>query len=199
MKKLLLTVLFLTSLIAGAQERKWEHRIYVGAGLMNECAEGYSGSGLALKAGYGLRYFCAEQWSLTAGVTLRDVTENAFKNTLEGADDDHFTFLDVPAIAQYHVGRGKGSWSLGLGPVFSFCIANEHYYVDADPDSPLNQLDKCKKFAFGLQPSITYQLSRRWEIGIEANIGLTNIENTHNLTIGSKHLHDVTATIGIVL
>ena len=64
MKKLLLTVLFLTSLIAGAQERKWEHRISVGAGLMNERAEGYSGSGLALKAGYGLRYFCAEQWSL---------------------------------------------------------------------------------------------------------------------------------------
>ena len=199
MRKFLLAALLLCGLTVGAQERKWEHRFYAGGGLMKERADGYGSSGLALKAGYGLRRNLSEQWSLMAGVAVREVTENAFSSTLDGADDDHFTFLDVPLVAQYHVGRGRGSWALGLGPVFSFCVGNETYYIDADPKSPLSKLDKCKPFALGLQPSATYQLSRRLELGVEATVGLTNMKRTHGLTTGSKHIHDVVLTVGLRL
>ena len=77
-------------------------------------------------------------------------------------------------------------------------LKNDTYYIDADPQSPLNHLDKSKRFALGLQPAVTYRLSRHWELGVEANIGLTNIKDGHGLTSGSKHVHHVMATIGVV-
>ena len=206
MKKVILAALLLASLSVGAQERKWEHRLYVGAGLMAERETDGNSSGLALKAGYGLSYHWSEQWSLKAGVAVRDVTQNGFKDVfdgfggaVDGADDDHFTFLDVPVIAHYHIGQGRGSWALGLGPVLSFCVGNETYYIDADPQSPLSRLNKCKTFALGLQPSVTYRVSRHIEIGVEATLGLTNLKRTHALTTGSKRIHDVALTVGWVL
>lgn len=198
MKRLLWSLMLLAALNAQAQERKWEHRFSLGAGITAEREDGRTDNGLALRAGYALAYNLSEQWSLMAGLAIRDVSENTFGDAMDGADDDHFTFLDLPLVARYHVGQGKGSWALGLGPVLSYCISNDTYYIDADPQSPLNYLDKSKRFVLGLQPAVTYRLSRHWELGVEANIGLTNIKDGHGLTSGSKHIHYVMATIGVV-
>lgn len=43
-----------------------------------------------------------------AGVALRNVTESPFSSK-DGSDDDKFTFLDIPIVAQYHMaGQGNG-------------------------------------------------------------------------------------------
>ena len=130
MKRLLWSLMLLAALNAQAQERKWEHRFSLGAGITAEREDGSTDNGLALRAGYALAYNLSEQWSLMAGLAIRDVSENTFGDAMDGADDDHFTFLDLPLVARYHVGQGKGSWALGLGPVLSYCIGNDTYYID---------------------------------------------------------------------
>ena len=194
-----LVLMLMTTLATQAQERKWENKFYAGAGFMAAKGDGDSSSGLALQAGYGLMYRFAEHWSLMPGVAVRYVAENAFADSADGADDDAFTFLDIPLLVQHHVGSGKGSWTLGLGPVFSFCVGNDNYYVDADPQSPLNKLSKCKDFSLGLQPSINFQLSKHFSVGIDGHIGLTNLKRNHGLTSGSKHIHSLTAHVAWTL
>ena len=192
---MILILMLLTTLNIQAQNKKWEHNIYVGAGLMMKSEDSHSHQGLSLKAGYGLGYFFNGQWSVMPGLAVRNVEENPFAEAADGADEDGFTILDVPIVARYNVGNGTGSFTFGLGPVLSFCIDNETYYIDADPSSPLNKLNKCKTFSVGLQPSISYQMLKHLSIGLDGYYCLTNIKDTHGLTGGSKHIHDVTAKI----
>ena len=185
--------MLVVSLGVHAQVKKWEHNVYVGAGLMIDDHGYRTKKGLAFNAGYGLNYYFNEQWSLMPGVAVRQVSENGFADSADGADDDVFTFLDVPVVAQYHVGTGKGAWTLGLGPVFSFCVGNDTYYMDAAPGAKLNDLDKCKTFSFGLQPSVSYRLGKHFGIGLDGYISLSNMKNNHGLLSGSKHIHCIVA------
>ena len=103
--------------------------------------------------------------------------------------------LDVPVIAQYHLGR----WAFGLGPVFSFCISNDQYHYDY-PTSKLNGKDKIKNFYLGLQPSIKYQIGRHFRIGIDGQIGLHDVRKSYGFETQTtnKYLHNIVATIGVV-
>lgn len=198
MKQICLALLLLFALEADAQQKKWEHNVYAGAGLMME-GHGYSSeTGLALQAGYGLTYRFSDQWSVRPGVALRSVLENGFADSADGADDDVFTFLDIPILGQYQVGVGKGSLTFGLGPVFSFCVDNDTYYVDAEPWSPLNKLDKCTTFSFGLQPSIDYRVWKHLSVGVDGYVSLSNLKNNHGLTSGSKHIHCLGVHVGLL-
>ena len=125
----------------------------------------------------------------------RECTEHFFSSELYGEDSDDFIFLDVPVIAQYHLGR----WAFGLGPVFSFCISNDQYHYDY-PTSKLNGKDKIKKFYLGLQPSIKYQIGRHFRIGIDGQIGLHDVRKSYGFETQTtnKYLHNIVATIGVV-
>ena len=186
MKKIIISALLLMAAVSGfSQDRKWEHNIYVAGGLLIDREWGESETGVSMKLGYGLNYYF-----------IRQDAENFFSSAKDGADSDDFVFLDVPVLAQYHVDR----WTFGLGPVFSFCVSNDTYYVDHDPNSELNGKNKIKNFYLGLQPSIKYQIGRHFRIGIDGQIGLHDVRKSYGFETQTtnKYLHNIVATIGVV-
>ena len=106
--------------------------------------------------------------------------------------DDAFWFVDIPLLGRYHTGVGKRNWTFGVGPALSFCVRNETFYVDADPHSPLNHLDKCKAFTLGLQPTASYQFARHFNVGLDCFICLTDQKLHHGMASGSKYIHSFT-------
>lgn len=198
MKRTLISVLLLVAAVCvEAQEKKWEHNLYVAGGLLIDREWGENETGLSMKLGYGLNYYFSKSWSLMPGIAVTQEVQKPFTSS-DGGDEDNFTFLDVPVVMQFHT----GGWTFGLGPVFRFCISNDRYYIDAIticPEPSLNDKEKLKTLSFGLQPSIKYQLSRHFLIGVEGNIGLTNVNKPYDNVlrlISSKHLHSVVATVG---
>jgi hypothetical protein len=197
MKKIIISALLLLVAVTGySQDRKWEHNIYVAGGLLIDREWGESETGVSMKLGYGLNYYFSEHWSMMPGIDIRQDAENFFSSAKDGADSDDFVFLDVPVLAQYHVDR----WTFGLGPVFSFCVSNDTYYVDHDPNSKLNGKDKIKKFYLGLQPSVKYRIGKHFLVGIDGQIGLHDVRKSYGFETQTtnKYLHNIVATIGVV-
>ena len=181
MKKIIISALLLMAAVNGySQDRKWEHNIYVAGGLLIDREWGESETGVSMKL---------------PGIDIRRDTEHFFSSEVCGEDSDDFIFLDVPVIAQYHLGR----WAFGLGPVFSFCISNDQYHYDY-PTSKLNGKDKIKNFYLGLQPSIKYQIGRHFRIGIDGQIGLHDVRKSYGFETQTtnKYLHNIVATVGVV-
>ncbi len=196
MRIIVFALLLMAAVNGYSQDRKWEHNIYVAGGLLIDREWGESETGVSMKLGYGLNYYFSEHWSMMPGIDIRQDAENFFSSAKVGADSDDFVFLDIPILAQYHLDR----WAFGLGPVFSFCVSNDTYYVDHDPTSKLNGKDKIKKFYLGLQPSIKYQIGRHFCVGIDGQIGLHDVRKSYGFETQTtnKYLHNIVATIGVV-
>lgn len=196
MRKIVIALLLMAAVNGYSQDRKWEHNIYVAGGLLIDREWGESETGVSMKLGYGLNYYFSEHWSLMPGIDIRRDAENFFSSAKDGADSDDFVFLDVPVLAQYHVDR----WTFGLGPVFSFCVLNDTYYVDHDPNSELNGKNKIKDFYLGLQPSVKYRIGKHFLVGIDGQIGLHDVRKSYGFETQTtnKYLHNIVATIGVV-
>ena len=196
MRKIVIALLLMAAVNGYSQDRKWEHNIYVAGGLLIDREWGESETGVSMKLGYGLNYYFSEHWSLMPGIDIRRDAENFFSSAKDGADSDDFVFLDIPVLAQYHVDR----WTFGLGPVFSFCVSNDTYYVDHDPNSELNGKNKIKNFYLGLQPSVKYWIGKHFLVGIDGQIGLQDVRKSYGIEANTtnKYLHNIVATIGVV-
>ena len=196
MRIIVFALLLMAAVNGYSQDRKWEHNIYVAGGLLIDREWGESETGVSMKLGYGLNYYFSEHWSLMPGIDIRQDAENFFSSAKDGADSDDFVFLDVPVLAQYHVDR----WTFGLGPVFSFCVSNDTYYVDHDPNSELNGKNKIKDFYLGLQPSVKYRIGKHFLVGIDGQIGLHDVRKSYGFETQTtnKYLHNIVATIGVV-
>lgn len=194
MKRTIIALLLLIGFIGAvaAQERKWEHSINLSAGLYLDGTVADYDLGVSAKLGYGVAYRFTEQFSVKTGIAQRLDMESPIKAyTYDGGDYDAFTFIEVPLVARYHT---KDHVVFGLGPVFAFCTSNDTYYIDADPQSPLNGKPKIKEFYVGLQPSIIYQW-KHFALGVEATCGLMDVKLNHGLTTGSKYLNQVMCSI----
>ena len=196
MRKIVIALLLMAAVSGFSQDRKWEHNIYVAGGLLIDREWGESETGVSMKLGYGLNYYFSEHWSLMPGIDIRQDAENFFSSAKAGADSDDFVFLDIPILAQYHLDR----WAFGLGPVFSFCVSNDTYYVDHDPNSELNGKNKIKDFYLGLQPSVKYRIGKHFLVGIDGQIGLHDVRKSYGFETQTtnKYLHNIVATIGVV-
>jgi hypothetical protein len=196
MRIIVFALLLLVAVTGYSQDRKWEHNIYVAGGLLIDREWGESETGVSMKLGYGLNYYFSEHWSLMPGIDIRRDAENFFSSAKDGAASDDFVFLDIPVLAQYHVDR----WTFGLGPVFSFCVSNDTYYVDHDPNSELNGKNKIKDFYLGLQPSVKYRIGKHFLVGIDGQIGLHDVRKSYGFETQTtnKYLHNIVATIGVV-
>lgn len=178
--------------VASAQERKWEHSVNISVGQFQSGTVVSYDPGVSAKLGYGLAYRFTEQFSVKTGIAMREDMESPIKAyTHEGGDHDFFAFIEVPLVARYHT---KDNLVLALGPVFAFCTYNDTYYIDADPQSPLNGKPKIKDFYVGLQPSIMYQW-KHFALGIEVTCGLMDVKLNHGLTTGSKYLRQVMGSV----
>lgn len=196
MRIIVFALLLMAAVNGYSQNQKWEHNIYVAGGLLIDREWGESETGVSMKLGYGLNYYFSEHWSLMPGIDIRRDAENFFSSAKDGADSDDFVFLDVPVLAQYHVDR----WTFGLGPVFSFCVSNDTYYVDHDPNSELNGKNKIKDFYLGLQPSVKYRIGKHFLVGIDGQIGLHDVRKSYGFETQTtnKYLHNIVATVGVV-
>lgn len=192
-----------------AQEKKWEHNLYVSTGLLIDCYssdyydESKCDKGVSAKLGYGVNRYFNEKFSLMLGVTLRgDLVITTGDNT-EDSDNDIFGFLDIPLIAQWHLGAGKsnGNWMIGFGPVVSICIDNDQYanYGKWLPDHPLSDMDKIKNIHLSLMTCVAYE-TKHLRMGIEAQFGVNNVNiyyTTYRSDSGTKYLHNVCAVFGV--
>lgn len=182
------------ALSAQAQHRPITHHAFAGLGLLIDSEGSHSNVGITAKAGYGMNIRLSERWSVMPGVGVREMTERPFYDE-DGGDDDHFVFLDVPVMLQYHLSATPDGWMFGLGPVFSFCLDNEHHYVNAIPDGYYSEQNKIHTFSVGVQSGVAYQF-KHFRIGIEGNIGLADIARKDKRFTESKHLHDVMLVVG---
>ena len=197
MRKISIIILFLiTVLSANAQEKRWENNFYLGQGLILDYKNGDGEGGMSFVAGYGLSYRFSPHWSVMPGVALRAVAEGApAEHFDDGYDYDSFVFLDVPLLVRFHTGVNKRYFTFGFGPVLSFCTGNDTYYIYADPRSPLINLKKCKTFSLGLQPTVSYQFARHFNVGLDCFICLTDQKLHHGMAPGSKYIHSFTDRI----
>ena len=184
---------------AQAQTIKLEHNIYISTGWLSIFDDGHLSHGLTLWAGYGLNCYISERFSVMPGVAVREEIEGGlgeYDDFAGVADfDDRFTFIDLPVVAQLHLGSGHNKWVAGLGPVFSFCVSNCTYHTNSDPNSPLNGKDRIKDFSMELKPSVMYEVGK-FRFGVEGLIGLLDIKRSYPQTSGSIHLHSIMATVG---
>ncbi len=179
--------------VANAQDRHWEHNVYIDFGGAKSVTDG--DDPYALHLGYGLNYYIDSHWSVMPGVAYRAKFDTG--DTDDGAIDYDCSYIDIPIVAQYHLNLFKRSGIVfEFGPVFSFRTSGNEYYIDADPSAPLQGKQIYKNFDFGLQPAVYYQASRHWRLGVKGHIGLINICKQYPGVSDSFHYDDFTASIG---
>lgn len=187
------------NLSAKAQEKQWEHSLYVSSGIfmVTDLTDTFVGKGFTVKAGYGINRYFTEYISVMSGIAWHKDMENLF-SPVTGGTSDWFEFIDIPLILQAHLNDdvADNKWLLGIGPVFSFCTKNDEYAYDDGEAHQSSGLDKIKNFNFALMPIIAYE-TKHLRIGIEGNIGLRNVKLLHGELSGTKHLHNICATFGV--
>ena len=149
----------------------------------------YKDIGLTIKLGYGINYYFNDYFSIFPSVAYHSDMGSAL-NVKDGADDDDFSFIDVPIIFQARIdAEGGGKLMLGVGPVFSFLVENDQYYIDSDPWNPLDGKDKIKNFNFSISPCLAYEL-KHFRIGVELQFGLIDVEKKYDNVSGEKYLNN---------
>lgn len=212
---ILLTALLMCSAVnVSAQEdaqatskfKRFENNFYIGLGrFIDRYNEPYNQSkhfdtekGLTIKLGYGLNFYFTEKFSLMGGLAYREDDIHAFEDEPEGADSDYFSFWDVPVVFQVHLNAPQstnGKWMVGLGLVYSHCKENCTYYIDADPNDPLDGEIKIKDNYISLMPCAAYEI-KHFRFGVEAYIGLNDVNRKYEGRVsGEKHLHNVCGVV----
>lgn len=193
MKKLLLSIALVLGMnnVAQAQTKKFEHNIYWSAGMVTEASHYGSTNGYSFRTGYGLNCYFSDKFSLMPCITLRQESETLSSPEV-GGDPFSYGFVDVPVMAQFHLPAGK--WVFGVGPMFSYCIYKDSHYIDAVPDQWLDDNDKLNTFSVGVQPSIMFEFWKM-RIGVEGNIGLTNVRKKYDYNYENTYIHGIVGTV----
>ncbi|MBO7439438.1 MAG: outer membrane beta-barrel protein [Bacteroidales bacterium] len=190
---------------ATSKFKRFENNFYIGAGAFldhynephNQSKYFRTDNGLSVKLGYGLNYYFTEKFSLMAGVAYRNEETNVFRD-LDGADDDSFTFVDVPVTFQVHLNDPQttnNKWMIGLGLVYSQCQSKCDYYIDADPNDPLDGKTKIKDNYVSLMPCAAYEI-KHFRFGVEAYIGLNDVNRKYEgLVNGERRLSNICGVV----
>ena len=200
MKRLILLSLALAltgaTLSAQALSRP-EHNIQLGLGTFVYGGQHSLRNGqLAARLSYGLDIPVAGAWSVMPEVGVKLFQEGIFAIGAVGADFDSFSYLDFTLSCRYRTPNGL---ILGLGPMLSYTWHPGRYYVDADPNDPLNRKAKNKPFNLSLRPGIYWDAGRRWRFGVEAELGVLNtmVQYPELNRTGSKHIHAIRFVTGL--
>ncbi len=180
--------------------KRLESNFQLGAGLFLET--GYlaheENPGAVLRLSYGLDIRLGEQWSLMPGVGIRAQLSQINHFMAVGNDPDGMNLADVFVTARYYFESDGSRIVVGLGPALSFMTSPDTYYVDADPNDPLNGKEKFKRHDLGLLPSITFLRGKHFQWGFEGSIGLLNTMRQYPELHrnGSIHMHFIAVTCG---
>ncbi|MBQ9311212.1 MAG: hypothetical protein IJ222_10195 [Bacteroidales bacterium] len=178
---LIIALLLISLTAASAQEsrlsgKRLQNSVLIAGGLFSE-----SGSmandvfpGAILRFSYGLDILLNNNWSIMPGAGVRVQVGEINHLGWVGGDPDAMDMADIYCQARYRVQADGATMIIGLGPQISRMIEPDTYYIDANPNDPLDGKDKFTRWSFSLMPSITFQQGKRFQWGFEANIGLSN-------------------------
>ena len=206
MKKSIITLalLALTAGLVSAQEnqswKRLENNVLLGGGpFLESGSQSYGNNpGAVLRVSYGLDIRLNEKWSLMPGAGLRTQLSDIRHFGWVGGDPDGMAMADVFVLGRYHFESDGSRIVLGLGPALSYMVSPDTYYVDADPNDPLNDKEKFNRFDVGIQPSVMFLQGKRFQWGFEGSIGLLNAMKQYPEynRQGSIHLHYLAVTCG---
>ena len=178
---LIIALSFIPLTTAFAQEsrlsgKRLQNSFQITGGLFSE-----SGSmahdvfpGVILRFSYGLDIKINNDWSIMPGAGIRSQVGEVNHLGWIGGDPDTMGMADFYCQARYHL-QADGTWmSIGLGPQISYMTEPDTYYIDADPNDPLNGKEKFTRWSFSIFPSITFLEGKHFQWGFEGNIGLSN-------------------------
>lgn len=187
MKRIVLALFIgIVTVSVNAQTKRWENNIYVDFGGVTKIADE---DPYAFHIGYGLNYYFNDHWSLMPGIAFRAKFEPGDADGDEGAYD--CSFIDLPIVGQYHLNLYKhNGFVFEAGPVFSFLVSNNQYYVGY-----LSDKDIYRNFDIGMQASIYLQLGRHWRLGMKGHLGFLDIAKKYPALSESYHCNELTASL----
>ena len=178
-----------------------ESNLMLGGGMFLQSGGGRSygcNPGAVLRVSYGLDFRLDDKWSVMPGVGLRSQLSDIRHFMWVGGDPDGMALADVFVVGRYHFEYDSSRIAVGLGPALSYMVVKDTYYVDADPNDPLNGKRKFNTVDIGLQPSIVFSRGKHFQWGFEGSLGLLNtkIQYPEYKRTGSIHLHYLAVTCG---
>ncbi|MCQ2147412.1 MAG: PorT family protein [Bacteroidales bacterium] len=175
--------------LASAQTKRLDNNIQLGIGVSGSNS---GDAGLATKLSYGLDIAITPSWSIMPSIGHQILNEYIFYFGMVGGDYDIFEMATFSVAPRFH----KNGVNIGVGPYFSWILGDETYYIDADPNDPLNNKSEIGSFDYGIQPSISFDVRKHWRFGVEAEIGLPNvmIQYPEYQMTGTRRLKAIMAT-----
>jgi len=181
MKKSLLFLFAIAwSFIAFAQEpasyKRLESNIQLAGGMFTESGNSAHDvfPGAVLRISYGLDVRLNENWSLMPGIGTRAQAAEINHIGWVGGDPDSMEMIDFFCQGRYHFEADGTRMVAGFGPQLSYMNGMDWYYVDADPNDPIDGKDKFTRWSVSLLPSISFLQGKHFQWGFEASFGLSN-------------------------
>lgn len=175
MRKLLVTiVIFHFCFIAlFAQEKRVTNHVRISAGAFVESGDRSQSPGLVASLRYGADFRLNDHFSLMPGLGIRAQKAGVADWGKLGAVNDGLSFVDLVVQLRYR-------WDnliVGLGPSLSFTLTNMQYGIEMTgrADSPLLGKPVFAPVDVGIVPSVSVPFGTRWELGVEAIVGLRNM------------------------
>ncbi len=191
MRRTILLAVLLTALATSAQTKRWENNFYLSHGFASDFDDG-DGDVMALHMGYGLNYYFNDRWSVMPGVAVRA----KFGLGDDGSESHECHWLDVPILAQYHLGlngQSRYGFVFEAGPTLSFLTSGDYYYNDADPSDSRNGEREYHRLDLGVEPAVYFEL-KHWRWGLKYHVGLLNIKHDQRTDPG-YHYQDFTVVV----
>lgn len=178
-----------------------ESNVTVGSGIFFEKGEDTDDPGLATSLSYGLDFTLGKGWSVMPEIGFRDMRADVFTQGYDGDwCSDYFFACEISANVRHHFDLGNGRQViLGLAPVYSLAIDRDYYSFDYDGgwNNPIDGEPIIKKNLFSVKPSLQYQISKHWYLGLEAmfEIGNAAVRYPSISYDNSKRLNSITETV----
>lgn len=170
MKKAFILVAVLAAMCSAGHAQSFgsaENHIQIGAGVSS--LDGSSDHlSTAISASYGFDYFFLPYISVMPTVTYS--CTSAEIDTFDELDHIKYAqnkYIDLSASLKIHL--GNSGIALGVGPYFAYAFDCDDYSVHGS-----NGHVKLTRYDIGLTPSVTIGAGKHFEIGLKANIGLTD-------------------------
>jgi len=201
-RRLIFVILFtaLSVFVSSAQSKSSPVQFHLRAGMgpFLESGTYKDNMGLAVRLSAGVEMKLAENWSVLAGAGIREQISDIAHFLWVGSDPDGLGGVDVHLAARYRINAGNSAFILGLGPQVTFVTEHDTYYVDHDPNDPIDGQRKFLPTDYGIQPSIYYELGKHWEFGVEGCIGLRNmrIQYPEHHRTGTTRMHTILFVAG---
>lgn len=173
---LLLLLVATISHNAMAQDKRLEHNFTAGIGS-SKTDNDTDRRGITLSLSYGADIYLSPSVSIMPMIGIRQTSESAIRSGWIGADFNDFSFLDAGLMMRWHSFHGI---TFGVGPYYSYVLERDKYYIDADPTDPLAGKYKLKKNDFGLMPSVMFDLTRHFSLGIVGHISMIDTSEKYD-------------------